>query len=67
MGDPVLEAAVGAVDRDHVAAVQEAVEDGGGQDLATERLYPFAEGLLPAVLRIRVETSSLKTIPSRSA
>jgi SRSO17 transposase len=45
-GESVLEPVAGAVDGDHVAVVQEAVEDGGGQDFVAEHLSPFAEGLV---------------------
>ena len=44
--EPVLEPVAGAVDGDHVAMMEEAVEDGGGQDFVAEHLTPFTEGLV---------------------
>ncbi|MQY09941.1 hypothetical protein SRB5_00450 [Streptomyces sp. RB5] len=44
--ESVLQPIAGSVDRDDVAVVQEAVEDGGGQDFVAEHLSPFAEGLV---------------------
>ena len=49
-GEAVLASVAGAVDGDgdgdDVAVVQEAVEDRGRQDLVSEHLSPFAEGLV---------------------
>ena len=42
----VFEPVGGAVDRDDVAVVQEAVQDGGGQDVVAEDGAPFGEGLV---------------------
>jgi hypothetical protein len=44
--EPVLEPVARSVDGDHVAVVEEAVEDGGGEDFVAEYLSPFAEGLV---------------------
>jgi hypothetical protein len=44
--EPVFEPVAGSVDGDHVAVVEKAVEDGGGEDLVTEHLSPLAEGLV---------------------
>jgi hypothetical protein len=45
-GEAVLEPVTGTVDGDHSAVMEEAVEDGGGKNLVTEHLSPFAEGLV---------------------
>src|SRR5271157_712188 len=45
-GVVVFHAPAGTVDGDDVAVVEEAVEDGGGEDLVGEDLAPFAEGLV---------------------
>lgn len=42
--EAVLESVAVAVDRDHVAVVEEPVEDGGGEDLVTEHLSPLNWG-----------------------
>jgi hypothetical protein len=43
----VLQAVARPVDGDHVAVVEEPVEDGGSQDVVSEDLPPLAEGLVP--------------------
>src|SRR5712691_12226980 len=45
-GVVVFHAPAGPVDGDDVAVVEEAVEDGGGEDLVGEDLAPLAEGLV---------------------
>jgi hypothetical protein len=40
-GEAVFEAVAGSVDVDHVAVVEEAVEDGDGQDVVAKNLAPF--------------------------
>ena len=46
VGEAVFEPPAGAVDGDDLAVVQEAVQDGGGEDFVGEDLAPFAEGLV---------------------
>src|SRR5258708_17521955 len=45
-GAVVFHPPAGPVDGDDVAVVEEAVEDGGGEDFVGEDLAPFAEGLV---------------------
>lgn len=47
----VFKPVAGSVDADHVAVVQEPVEDGGGQDVVGEHAAPFAEGLVAGAPR----------------
>ena len=42
--ESVFEPPAGAVDGDDLAVVQEAVEDGGGEDLVGEDVSPFIRG-----------------------
>ena len=44
VGEAVFEPPAGAVDGDDLAVVQEAVQDGGGEDFAGEDLAPFNRG-----------------------
>lgn len=46
VGEAVFEPPAGAVDGDDLAVVQEAVQDGGGEDFVGEDLAPLAEGLV---------------------
>src|SRR5829696_5682374 len=45
-GEAVFEAVAGAVDVDHVAVVQQSVEDGGGEHVVAEHAAPFGEALV---------------------
>ena len=63
-GESVFEAPAGAVDGEHVAVVQEPVEDGGGQHVVTEEPTPFVQGFVrgqddrPGFVALRIEISA---------
>lgn len=44
--ESVFESVAGAVDTDGVAVAQEAVQDGGGEDVVAEDVAPFGEALV---------------------
>jgi hypothetical protein len=51
-GEAVFEAVAGSVDVDHVAVVEEAVEDGDGQDVVAKNLAPFGGAFVAVMIMV---------------